>query len=93
LFPALRSKGKKEMSNDTQSAPNIAFFRNIGMTLLTPTVAAGAFGVAGCLVTSEPLVLVQSPNRWTAVPQQPARTLDELATINLFAGAMSSSNL
>ena len=48
------------MSHDVQSAPDIAFFRNIGITLLALTVAVGAISVIGCLKTSETSMLAQS---------------------------------
>ena len=48
------------MSHDAQSAPDIAFLRNIGITLIALTVAVGAISVVGCLKTSEPWMLAQS---------------------------------
>ena len=54
------------MSHDAQSAPDIAFLRNIAITLLALTVVVGAIGVTGSLVTSDPFVLNQSLNGNTA---------------------------
>ena len=59
LFSALSAKGKT-MSPDAQSAPDIAFLRNVAITLLALTVVVGAIGVTGSLVTSDPFVLDQS---------------------------------
>jgi hypothetical protein len=59
LLSALFRKGKT-MAHDAQSAPDVAFLRNIGIALVAITVAVGAIGVVGCLNTSEPWMLAQS---------------------------------
>ena len=57
---ALFSKGKT-MSDDTQSAPDTAFLRTIGITLLTLAVATGAISIVGCLATTEISISAQLP--------------------------------
>ena len=48
------------MSHDVQSAPDIAFLRNIAISLLALTIAVGVICVVGSLKSNEPLVLAQS---------------------------------
>lgn len=61
LLRALSPKGKR-MTHNAQSAPDIAFLRNIGMTLLALTFAVGAISVVGCMNADEPLMVAQSPD-------------------------------
>jgi hypothetical protein len=59
LISALFPKGKS-MTHHAQSAPDIAFLRNIGIALLGLTVAVGAISVVGCLKAGEPWMVAQS---------------------------------
>ena len=77
LFSALSPEGNK-MAHDAQSTPDIAFLRNIGITLLALTVAVGAISVVGCLKTSEPWMLAQSLDINTTARADGILSLDSL---------------
>lgn len=82
LVPTLVPKGNR-MSYNPQTAPDIAFLRDIGIALLALTIAVGGITVAGCLVTSEPMRLAQSvysnsaATGWTLM--QPLRDISKTA--------------